>query len=135
VKSYRELLVWQKAMDLVVEIYATAALLPENERFGLVGQLRRAAVSIPSVLAEGYARSSTKEFAHYVAIALGSLAEIETQILIAARLKMLTETTTSNVLLKCTQLGLPLRGLQKALLRKIAATRPAPSPQSLAAAL
>lgn len=85
-QTYKDLVVWQKSIELVVEIYRITALFPVEERFGLVSQMRRAAVSIPSNIAEGYARRNKKENAHFVNIAFGSATELETQIIIAKRL-------------------------------------------------
>lgn len=86
VKQYRELIVWQKAMDLVVATYRLVKLLPKDEAFALSSQMRRAVVSIPSNIAEGQSRSSTKEFANFLSIAKGSNAELETQIEVGVRL-------------------------------------------------
>ena len=89
VKSYKDLTVWQKAMDLVVMVYQATRDFPREELYGLTNQLRRAAVSIPSNIAEGQARNSTAEFRNFLSIARGSLAEVETQLLIAERLNYL----------------------------------------------
>ena len=86
VKQYRELIVWQKAMDLVVAVYRIVKLLPRTEDYALSSQMRRAVVSIPSNIAEGQSRNSTKEFANFLSIAKGSNAELETQIEIGVRL-------------------------------------------------
>jgi len=86
VKSYRDLIVWQKAMKLCADTYQATAAFPEAERFGLVSQMRRAAVSIPSNVAEGHGRLSTNEYRQFLGIARGSLKELETQILIASDL-------------------------------------------------
>jgi four helix bundle protein len=83
VQSYRELIVWQKAMKLVQSIYSLTKDFPKEEVYALTSQIRRAAVSIPSNIAEGQGRDSTKEFLHHLSIAYGSLMEVETQILIA----------------------------------------------------
>ena len=80
-KGYRELIVWQKAMDLVVDIYSITKLLTREELYGLTSQLRRAVVSIPSNIAEGNSRNTTKEYFQFLNIALGSKAEIETQLI------------------------------------------------------
>ena len=87
-ESYRDLRVWQKAMDLVIEVYRVTAQFPSDERFGLTSQMRRAAVSIPSNIAEGHGRQSTREFANFLWIANGSLMELETQVMIAERLSL-----------------------------------------------
>ena len=84
--SFRDLEVWQQAMDLVVECYRLSEAFPKDERYGLTSQLRRAAVSIPSNIAEGHARQHTKEFLQFLSIARGSLAELETQLILAERL-------------------------------------------------
>jgi len=122
VDSYRDLVAWQKAMTLVVEIYSVTGLLPDSEKFGLASQLRRAAVSVPSLLAEGHARSGTKEFARYVSMAMGSMAEIETQLLISIRLRYLEEQSLSQLFDACGEIGRILRGLKKSLESNLAAT-------------
>lgn len=86
IRNYRDLLVWQKAMHLVEEVYQLTSRFPPDERFGLVAQLRRAAVSIPSNIAEGQARKSTREFVQFISLAEGSLAEVDTQLLLSERL-------------------------------------------------
>lgn len=86
INSHKDLVVYQKAMDLVVAVYQTTSFFPDSEKYGLVSQLRRAAVGIPSNIAEGAARQSSKEYIHFLYISLGSLAEIETQLEIAIRL-------------------------------------------------
>ncbi len=89
VQSYRDLIAWQKAMDLVVEVYRLTASFPKSEQFGLTNQLRRCSVSIPSNIAEGQGRSTSKDFVHFLHIAKGSLQEAETQLAIAVRLNFL----------------------------------------------
>lgn len=84
--SYRELIGWQNAMDVVVEVYRVTRGFPPSEQFTLTNQLRRAAVSIPSNIAEGQGRGADKEFCHSLRIARGSIQEVETQLLIAQRL-------------------------------------------------
>ena len=88
-RGYRELIVWQKAMDLVPMVYRLTKCFPDDERFGLSSQIRRAAVSIPANIAEGQARQHTAEFAQALAIARGSLAELDTLLLTAVRLSYL----------------------------------------------
>lgn len=85
-KSYRDLIVWQKSMELAQEIYRVTEKFPQSEVYGLVSQMRRSAVSIPSNIAEGSRRSSSKDFKHFVSIAYGSGAELETQIEIVKNL-------------------------------------------------
>ena len=89
--SYQELTVWQKAMDLTREIYMLSSKLPREELYGLSDQLRRAAVSVPSNIAEGHGRKTAKDFCHFLSIANGSCMEIETQLLICVQLNMLTK--------------------------------------------
>lgn len=91
VKSYKDLIVWQKAMDLVQLVYQATKIFPKEELYGLTNQVRRAVVSIPSNIAEGQARQSSAEFKNFLSIARGSLAEVETQLLIAMRLGYLNQ--------------------------------------------
>ena len=91
IRHFRELIVWKKAMELVTEVYRITARFPESEKFGLVTQLRRAAVSVPSNIAEGQGRSSTGEFKQFLGHARGSLCEVDTQIEIAVNLGLLTQ--------------------------------------------
>ena len=90
-KSHNDLKVYQEAMDLVVEIYSITNNFPDSERFGLIGQIRRCSVSIPSNIAEGAARESKKEFKKFLYISLGSAAELETQLEISKRLKFMDD--------------------------------------------
>ena len=89
IRSYRDLEVWQVAMDLVEVVYRLTKTFPSDEKFGLTSQIRRAAVSIPSNIAEGWGRTHIKEYLHYLSIAKGSLMEVETQLTIAVRLEFL----------------------------------------------
>ena len=86
VRDYKDLIVWQNGIDIVSKIYSITDHFPKNEIFGLTNQLRRASVSVPSNIAEGHIRDSDKEFSRFLNIALGSLAELETQLLIAKNL-------------------------------------------------
>lgn len=90
-KSFRELIVWQKSMDLCEEIYEIVSSFPPSEVYGLTAQLKRAVISIPSNIAEGASRNSTKEFIQFLYIANGSLSEVETQLELAVRLKFIGE--------------------------------------------
>jgi four helix bundle protein len=89
--DYKKLGVWKDSIDLVERIYLLVKSFPDNERYGLTAQLTRASVSIPSNIAEGAGKSSDKEFQHFISHALGSCFEVETQIIIAARLKYINE--------------------------------------------
>ncbi len=90
-KSHQDLTVYQKSMDLVVEVYKLTKNFPVEEKFGITSQIRRSAVSIPSNIAEGAARHSKKDFSRFLYISLGSLAELETQLEISVRLLFLHE--------------------------------------------
>lgn len=111
VKSYQELLVWQKSMLAVEETYRLVKILPKEELYALSDQMRRAAVSIPSNIAEGQARSSTKEFIQFLSIARGSTAELETQFMICVRLKYLQQSQTETVMALLKEVGRMLNGL------------------------
>jgi four helix bundle protein len=110
-RSYRDLIAWQKAMKLVSKIYESTRHFPSEERFGLTNQLRRAAVSIPSNIAEGQARFSQREFHRFLSQARGSLVEVETQLLIAKELKYLSSTSANELLSSTDELGRILNGL------------------------
>ena len=89
--DYKELIVWQKAMALCKDVYALTKAFPKEELFGITNQMRRCAVSIPSNIAEGQARHSPKEFIHFLKISYGSLAELETQLLISLNIGVVKE--------------------------------------------
>ena len=97
--NHKDLDVWKKSMDLVVEVYDWTTLFPNEEKYGLISQMRRAVVSIPSNIAEGSARKSDKELLQFINIAIGSLAELETQYLIVLRLKFSEPNAVLNGLL------------------------------------
>lgn len=118
VQSYRDLIVWQKSIDLVLEIYRATQGFPKTETYGLVSQLRRAAVSVPSNIAEGHARLSTGEFKQFLGHSRGSLMEIETQVLISQRLGYINSAESSNLLNRATEVGKVLNGLLNSLDRK-----------------
>jgi four helix bundle protein len=119
VSSYSDLQVWQKAMVLVKQVYQDSSRFPKDELYALTNQIRRAAVSIPSNIAEGHARDSTKEFLHHLSIALGSLAELETQLILSKDLQYLPEERLSALLQQTNEIGKMIRGLQKSLQRKL----------------
>jgi four helix bundle protein len=115
VKHYCQLIAWQKAMDLVVMVYRLTATFPKEELFGLTVQVRKAAVSIPSNIAEGQGRGTTRDFLHFLSIARGSLQEAETQILIAERLNYIAAEQTTGVLELSAEVGRILSGLARTL--------------------
>jgi four helix bundle protein len=115
VKSYKELLVWQRAMSLVEETSRLTANFPKNEEFGLKSQMRRAAVSIPSNIAEGKERDHSREFVRFIHFALGSLSELETQFEVTTRLKILTPTDVQMACDACREIGKMLHGLVNSL--------------------
>lgn len=111
VRHYRDLLVWQRAVDWVEAVYAVTRDWPSDERFGLINQVRRAAVSVPSNIAEGCARRGTVEFIRYLSIARGSLAEVETQLIIARKLNYMDEASLASRLENADEISRMLSGL------------------------
>jgi four helix bundle protein len=120
VKDYRELIAWQKAMDLVERVYSITKRFPREELYGLISQIRRASVSIPSNIAEGQARRTTKDFLHFLAVSYGSLKEVETQILIAERLGYIQQEDVALSLNLTKEVAQLISGLTNSLERKIA---------------
>jgi len=119
INSYKDLKVWQYGIDITEEIYTSTQTFPKSEIYGLCSQMQRAAVSIPSNIAEGHARNSTKEFLRFLSIALGSIAELETQIILAERLNYLKPEKSILMQKKLNELGKMIRGLQKSLKAKL----------------
>jgi len=117
VKNYQELITWQKAMDLVEEVYKASKSFPREEVYALTSQIRRAAVSVPSNIAEGQGRRTTADFIRHLSIAYGSLREVETQILIAARLGYSERGGTETVMNRAGEVGRLLNGLMASLHR------------------
>ena len=115
--SYRELVVWQKSMHFVTEVYRSTSCFPKDEKFGLSSQLRRAVVSVPSNIAEGQGRDSAKEFVHHLAFAYGSLMEAETQLQIAANLGYIEQAEVTRLLQNAAEIGRMLNGLSRAIRR------------------
>lgn len=109
--SYRDLVAWQVAVQFVAAIYRETALFPKDERFGLISQLRRAAVSIASNIAEGQGRLTEGEFRHFLGQARGSLLEVETQLYIARELDFIHEDRLNSLLKTSHRIGLLLNGL------------------------
>jgi four helix bundle protein len=114
-KSYRDLVAWQKAMDLVTAIYQISASFPKEEIYGLTSQLRRAAVSVPSNIAEGQGRHGVAEFRHFLRQASGSLMELETQVMIAERLRYISPELANGILDRSAEIGRILDGLLNSL--------------------
>jgi four helix bundle protein len=109
--THKDLIVWQKAVSLATEVYAATGALPHDERYGLTSQMRRAAISVPSNIAEGAGRSSRAEYLHYLSIARGSLAELETQLQIARKLHLMDSHLESQL----AEVGRLLTGLMQRL--------------------
>ena len=114
-KSYRDLLVWQKSMDLVVAVYQVATKLPPSERYGLTAQMQRAAVSIPSNISEGYGRSHRGDYLHHLSVANGSLKEVETQLVLSTRLGFLREAEIEKAMQLADEVGRMLASLMQKL--------------------
>ena len=117
-RSYKDLVAWQKAMDLVTGTYRATRAFPKDELFGLTSQARRAAVSIPSNIAEGQGRLSAKEFRYFLGSARGSLMELETQLQVAENLGYLHHEELTGLLQSCAELGKVLNGLLASLSRQ-----------------
>jgi four helix bundle protein len=119
IKSFRDLLLWQKAIQFAKEVYELTRGFPREERFGLTSQLRRAAVSVSSNIAEGHARQG-REFTHFLSVARGSLAEAESQLLLAIELEFLKSEALAPALGLCTE----IRRMAASLANKLTGPRP-----------
>ncbi len=97
VKNYKELKVWQQGVDIVDKVYQLTDIFPDSERFGLISQMRRAAVSLPSNIAEGFMRQHSKEYIQFLYISLGSCAELETQLIISWRRKYIEQNSLESM--------------------------------------
>ncbi|MGQ8338789.1 four helix bundle protein [Sunxiuqinia sp. A32] len=115
IKNYKRLKVWEKSIELVVDIYRITESFPNSEQYGLISQVRRCSVSVPSNIAEGAGRQSEKEFNHFFNIAKGSTNELETQLIISQRLKFITEDDFNDCITKIEELQKMISGLQKSL--------------------
>jgi len=113
--DYKDLLAWQKAMDLAEAVYTATSYMPREERFELVRQARRAAVSIPANIAEGQGRKTSAQFFQFLAIAHGSLRELETHLMLAERLRLLPKMETDKVLASAAEVGRLINGLSRSL--------------------
>lgn len=116
-RSYRELVVWQKGMDLSAAAYALAKLMPKYEEFRLTSQLVRAATAVPANIAEGNARATRKDYAHFISIARGSVAEVDTLLLLAVRVQLLSAEDVKSALQLTDELSRMLYVLRERLLQ------------------
>ena len=111
IRSYQDLVVWQKSIDLAVRTYELTRSFPSEEKYGLTSQMRRAAASVPANIAEGHARRSTEEFLQMLGIARGSLAEVETFLILSERLGLFQSGSGDTLLEDCAEINLMLNGL------------------------
>ena len=131
-KNYKELEVWQKAIDLTTEVYRITHRFPDEEKFGLTAQIRRAAVSTAANIAEGWGRGTTGEYIQFLLISRGSLMELETHGIIAMRLGYVSDLEISKLKSRVQEIGRMLNGLVQSLRgRKLTSRLPVPIPKSL----
>ena len=116
--NYTDLILWRKAMDLAVLVHQSCTAFPRSEAYGLASQLRRAATSIPSNVAEGYARGSTKEYIYFLHVARGSIAELETQLLLAQRVGYLPDSQMTDLQDRINEVGRILHAVLAGLRRR-----------------
>ena len=122
IRSYKDLIVWQKAVLLVTDIYSTTKQFPTDERYGIVSQLNRAAVSVPANIAEGWGRKSSKNYLQFLRTSKGSLMEIETLLVISKNLNFLNSESYAQLSGKVEEVGKILHGLIKSINEKILTT-------------
>jgi four helix bundle protein len=125
IKTFRDLEIWKRSVSLVENVYAVTRGFPPEEKYALTSQLRRSAVSIPSNISEGFARFHNKEYRQFLYVALGSCAELTTQLVIASRLKYTTDIKTENLLSEIDQLS----RMTMALIKKLNTNEQTPSPK------
>ena len=113
--NFKELKVWQKSIDLAVEIYKATSFLPTDEKFGLISQMKRCSVSIPSNIAEGSGRGSGAQFKYFLTISQGSAFELETQLIISNRLELLNDELSANLIEKTTEIQKMVYALDRSL--------------------
>jgi len=113
--SYKSLKVWNDAINLVIKCYDLCKQFPKHEKFGLISQIQRASVSIPANIAEGNGRQYRKEYLYHLSISYGSLAELETHLVIANRLGYVSANNIDSILNQCSEIGKMLNGLRKSL--------------------
>ncbi|MCL2304234.1 MAG: four helix bundle protein [Planctomycetaceae bacterium] len=122
VKDYRDLIVWEKGMELAESVYSVSSQFPKSETYGLVSQIRKAAVSVPSNIAEGQGRYSDADFARFLSIANGSVKEVETQLLLAVRLSYVQNIQIHSCMNLCSEIARLIAGLRNKLHDKMKAT-------------
>ena len=125
IKTHRDLDVWKKSRELVKHIYKLTNIFPKSERYGLISQFQRAAISVPSNIAEGNARS-TKEYMYFITISIGSLAELETQIFLSIDLQFVREDEVKSLLVMINDIEKMLRSLYNSLKKKSHNSYPIP---------
>ena len=123
IKSYRDLDIWKRSRTMVTTIYRATSAFPKREMFGLTSQLRRAAVSVPSNIAEGAARLYTREYIRFLSNALGSIAELETQLLVSVDLGYITEQRIQSIMQELDEIGRMTRRLVQRLEERLATSR------------
>lgn len=114
--NFRQLQIWKEGMEVNKQVYLLLAKFPASEKFGLISQISRCAVSVPSNIAEGSSRSSNKEFAHFLSIALGSLFELETQLLLSAELAIVNSIDVEPIIASLIQLQKKISVFRKTLM-------------------
>jgi four helix bundle protein len=115
IRSYEDPEVWQEAMNLVEVVYSISSKFPDDERFGLTSQVRRASISIASNIAEGHAQTSARDFMRFLSMAMGSLAELHTQMLIVKRMRFISDDAVETATLQIASVGRLLHGLMKSI--------------------
>lgn len=115
IRSYRDLSVWQKSVDLVVECYQVTDSFPKSEIYGLVSQIRRSATAVPANIAEGHGRDHLGDYIRHLSIAKGSLTELETHLIVSARLTYISPESLHELLSKTAEIGRMLEGLSRSL--------------------
>jgi four helix bundle protein len=117
-QGYRGLLVWKRSMALVTDTYKIVSAFPKEEMYGISSQIKRAAISVPSNIAEGQGRNSTKEFIYHLSVAYGSLMELETQLQIAVNLEFVENDAADSLFLTTAEIGRMINGLSRSLSAK-----------------
>jgi len=118
IRSYQDLVVWQKSMDLAVSIYDVTRAFPQSELYGMTSQMRRSAASVAANIAEGYGRESTRSYIHFLKTARGSLKELETHAILSQRVKLMSEETCRPLLKDSSLIGIMLNSLIRSLIKQ-----------------